>query len=95
MPKVRYNTTLKREMAERREAFGRIYEVRIEGKHPIVHGKELTFRGERGRFRFKWATPCEDDTFDLTVYGGTKRYQSYRTFNSSRLKAVHYKQKLR
>ena len=73
----------------------RLFDVRIEGKHPLVVGKEVTFRGERGRFRFKWARELADGRYEITVFGGTKKYQSYRTFTSDRIKAVHYKEKLR
>ena len=91
MPKVSY----RRKYEYKDTISERLFEVRIEGKHPLVTGKEVTFRGERGRFKFKWAREMEDGRYELTVYGGTKRYQSYRTFTSDRVKAVHYKEKLR
>lgn len=94
MPKVRYSTGVKKEMAEREALSGKIYELRLPGKHPLVVGKELTFRGERGRFKFRWAKETSDG-YEVTVYGGTKRYTAWRTFTADRIKAVHYKEKLR
>ena len=94
MAKVRYSTGVKREISQRQENAGRVYELKLAGKHPLVPGKEISFKGERGRFRFKWAVETADG-WNITVFGGTKRYQSYRTFSAGRLKTVHRKERLR
>lgn len=73
----------------------RVFSLKVDGKHPLELNKEVSFKGERGRFRFKWARQRADGSWDVTVFGGTKRYQAFRTFPADRIKSVHYKEKLR
>ena len=88
-----HRPTYPEETQERIDA--RLFSLKLDGSRELQHGREVSFRGERGRFLFKWAELMADGTYDVTVYGGTKRYQSYRTFKSDRIKHVHSKSKLR
>jgi hypothetical protein len=56
----------------------------------IEPGTELSFKGETGRFIFRWMTGD-----DLTCWGGRQHHEMYRSFSPDHIKRVHSKPKLR
>lgn len=66
-------------------------EFQINGRN-IVKGTEVSIRGERGRFRFM--KHVKTDTAEwVDVVGGTKGVSMWRSFEVSRVKTVHRKNK--
>lgn len=68
------------------------YEMVVNGRS-VARDTELKISGERGRFRFvKYVKNGDSEWVD--VWGGTKNYESLRSFRPSRIKTVHYKNKV-
>lgn len=60
----------------------------------IVVNTELSIKGERGRFKFKYYTESDNGDW-ITVYGGPNGVGMWRSFEPKRIKTVHWKNKLR
>lgn len=64
-------------------------EMQINGRH-VEPGTELKIQGERGRFRFiKHVLTSTAEWVD--VWGGPKHAQQWRSFRTSKVAIVHYK----
>lgn len=68
-------------------------EIQIHGRN-VSKGTELSIKGESGRFRFIKHIKTESKEW-VDVIGGKRGYQSFRSFDISRVKTVHYKNKTR
>lgn len=68
-------------------------EVKLHGRW-LRPGTEVSIRGVRGRFRFHEMVEHLGQTW-VTVWGGTKDYGSWRSFDPERIKAVHTKERMR
>ena len=68
-------------------------EIQIHGRN-VSKGTELSIKGESGRFRFIKHVKTENKEW-VDVIGGKRGYQSFRSFDISRVKTVHYKNKTR
>lgn len=69
------------------------YEIKHNGRN-VEAGTELSFKGERGRYRFikHVVTPtCEW----VDVVGGAKNFKQFRAFRPEQIKTVHWKNKTR
>lgn len=72
-----------------------IEEIKINGRN-VVRGTELSFKNVRGRFRFMYAAENPNGSIAwLTVYGGTSGRKQYHSFAPDKVRAVHYKTKIR
>lgn len=68
-------------------------EYEANGRH-IQQGTELSIQGESGRYRFvKHVYNPEIDAEWIDVIGGPKGYSIFRSFDPSRIKRVHWKNK--
>ena len=66
-------------------------EMQINGRY-VEPGTELKIKGERGRFRFmKHVVAVSGEWID--VWGGPKGAESMRSFRTSKVARVHYKNK--
>lgn len=62
--------------------------ARVNGR-VLVPGRELTIRGERGRFRFvKHVRNDATGREWIDVYGGVKGHETLRSFRPERIRAV-------
>lgn len=68
-------------------------EIQIHGRN-VLKGTELSVKGEPGRFRFIKHVKTETKEW-VDVVGGKKGYKTFRSFDISRIKTVHYKNKTR
>jgi hypothetical protein len=67
----------------------------IHGRN-LVKGTELSIRGERGRFQFiRHVYNPRIDVEWVDVVGGSKGTKQLRSFTPSRIKTVHWKNKIR
>lgn len=67
------------------------YEMTVNGRS-VTADTELKISGERGRFLFmKYVKNGDIEWVD--VWGGSKGYESIRSFRPDRIKTVHYKNK--
>lgn len=67
------------------------YELQVNGRK-VVPETELSIIGEAGRFRF--IRYVKTDTSEwIDVVGGRKGWTMWRSFDSSRIKTVHWKNK--
>ena len=65
-------------------------EIRVRGR--IVRpGTELSFKRERGRFRFVEQTTTPEGRVWLRVVGGPKGYSTTRFFTPEQIRTVHVK----
>ena len=68
-------------------------EIKVNGRIVTV-GTELSIENETGRYRFvKHVYNPRVDAEWIDVVGGPKGYNIYRSFNPSRIKRVHWKNK--
>jgi hypothetical protein len=67
--------------------------IQINGRN-VEAGTEISVKGERGRFRFlrKVTTPTASW---IDCIGGRKGYETYRSFETSKIKTIHRKNTLR
>ena len=61
----------------------------------LVPGTEVSIKGERGRFRFQYATTTSRGRIVLTFVGGVGQTQAYRSFYPERVATVHRVAKMR
>jgi hypothetical protein len=73
--------------------FTRSYDLTVNGRH-IGPGTELSFRVERGRFRFL-ALVTNEETGAQWVDVACPKTRQVRSFHVTDIKRVHYKSKLR
>lgn len=68
-------------------------EIQVNGRN-VSAGTELSFIGERGRYRFikHVKTPTAEW---IDVVGGYTNYKAFRSFRPEKVKTVHWKNKLR
>lgn len=66
-------------------------EIQINGRN-ITKGTEVSIRGERGRFRFMKHVKTDKAEW-VDVVGGTTGVRMWRSFEVSRVKTVHRKNK--
>jgi len=69
-------------------------EVKINGRLVTVDS-ELSFKGVRGRFRFKRMVTLDDGRSWLDVFGGPENHETLRSFGIERVKTVHRIAKVR
>jgi hypothetical protein len=74
--------------------FERSTEMMVNGRH-VDPTTELSFRGERGRFRFVEHVLTPSGAEWVTVIGGSRGIRQYRSFSPDRIKTVHRIPKLR
>jgi hypothetical protein len=67
-----------------------ITEMQINGRN-VTNGTELKIAGERGRFRFVNYTKTDKGKEWITVIGGPKGMESFRSFTLDKVKTVHAK----
>lgn len=65
------------------------YEMQINGRY-VEPGTELKIEGERGRFRFIQHVLTSTSEW-IDVWGGPEHKEQWRSFKTSRVKRVHYK----
>ena len=65
-------------------------EIRVNGR-VVVPGTEISFRGERGRFRFVERVTTSAGVSWLSVIGGPKGIRTWRAFREERVRTVHTK----
>ncbi|ATN94061.1 hypothetical protein J4U01_gp097 [Mycobacterium phage Kumao] len=68
--------------------FDCLKEVEVNGKLLTVD-TEVSIKGERGRFRFKYARYTKDGRLNLTFVGGPFGYETFRTFYPEKIRRVH------
>lgn len=66
----------------------RLLEYRI-GRCILTLGTEVSVRGERGRFRFQYATTASAGAVSLTFIGGLDGAERWRSFRPERVRTVH------
>ena len=67
------------------------YELQINGRK-VVPETELSITGEAGRFRFIRHVKTETSEW-IDVVGGRKGWTMWRSFDQSRIRTVHWKNK--
>lgn len=67
-----------------------ITEMQINGRN-VTKGTELKISRERGRFRFINYVKTDKGCEWITVWGGPKGAENFRSFPLSKVKTVHYK----
>lgn len=65
-------------------------EIRVNGR-VVVPGTEISFRGERGRFRFVERVTTPRGASWLSVIGGPKGVRTWRSLPEARVRTVHVK----
>lgn len=66
----------------------RLLEYRI-GRCILAPGTEVSVRGERGRFRFQYATKASSGAVSLTFIGGPDGAERWRSFRPESVRTVH------
>lgn len=67
------------------------YELQVNGRK-VVPETELSITGEAGRFRFIRHVKTSNSEW-IDVVGGRKGWTMWRSFDASRIKTVHWKNK--
>lgn len=63
--------------------------IRVNGR-AVEPGTELSIKGEKGRFQYRYPILNEDgDVTGVTVYGGPSGRSTYRSFSLDRIRTVH------
>lgn len=55
----------------------------------VVVNTELSFKGVKGRFRFKRLVVLDDGRHWIDVFGGPEKHETMRSFGTERVRTVH------